>query len=87
MTTFLEKHGFKPEKVMFRNATRKFTTAKSVVSKSGVDMAKNKKRKSSLKHDVALQGNRDAKNKSRLIELNIMREKFDKFVASLQGYD
>ena len=86
MTTFSEKHGFMGGKIAFRNATRKFTTAKSVVSKTGViDMAKKKNLKSSLKHDVSLKSNRDSANKSRLIELNVMREKFDKFVASYKG--
>ncbi len=85
MQTFSERHGFLSDRVVFRNATRKFTTAKSVVSKSGVDMAKNKRQKSSIKHNVALKSNRDSLNKSRLIELNVMREKFDRFVANYKG--
>lgn len=85
MTTFLEKHGFMNDRVAYRNATRKFTTAKSVVSKSGIDMSKKKRQKSSIKHDAALNSNRDSVNKSRLIELNVMREKFDKFVANYKG--
>lgn len=86
MQTFMERHGFMSGRVMFRNATRKFTTAKSVVSKTGVvDMSKKKNYKSSLKHNVELKSNRDSVNKSRLIELNIMREKFDRFVANYKG--
>ena len=86
MQTFMERHGFMSGRVMFRNATRKFTTAKSVVSKTGVvDMSKKKNYKSSLKHNVELKSNRDSVNKSRLIELNVMREKFDKFVANYKG--
>lgn len=86
MSTFSERHGFMANRVAFRNATRKFTTAKSVVSKTGVvDMAKKKNYKSSLKHNVDLKSNRDSENRSRLIELNVMREKFDKFVASYKG--
>jgi len=85
MSTFSEKHGFMNNRIAYRNATRKFTTAKSVVSKSGIDMSNKKRKKSSIKHDVELKSNRDANNKSRLIELNIMREKFDKFVANYKG--
>lgn len=84
LNTFLERHGFVGEGVAYRDATKKFTTAKSVVSKAGIDISKAKNYKSKLKHNVSRK-NRDEENKARLIELNIMREKFDKFVKNYKG--
>lgn len=85
-TTFLEKYGFLNNQVAFRNGTPKFTTVKSVVSRSGVDMAKIKVRRSKLKSNKEIdEKSRNESNKSRLIELNVMREKFDKFVKFYKG--
>lgn len=85
METFLEKHGFFSSKIAYRNGTKKFTTVNSVVSKSGVDMSKTKRYKSELKNKNSTAENRDEKNKSRLMKLNVMREKFDRFVRDYKG--
>ena len=85
METFLEKHGFFGGKVAYRNGSKKFTTVNSVISKTGVDMSKTKNYKSKLKNKNTGAENRDEKNKSRLMQLNIMREKFDRFVRDYKG--
>ena len=83
--TFLEKYGFLNNQVAFRNGSKKWTTVKSVVSKAGLDMSKKKLLKSKLKHKNEIEETRDQKNKSRYIELSVMREKFDKFVKFYKG--
>lgn len=83
--TFLEKYGFLNNQVAFRNGSKKWTTVKSVVSKSGLDMSKKKLLKSKLKHKNEIEETREQKNKSRYIELSVMREKFDKFVKFYKG--
>ena len=85
MNTYLENHGFFNDKTAFRNGTKKFTVVNSVISKSGVDMSKAKHYKSKLKSKGLESESREDKNKSRLIALNIMREKFDKFVKNYRG--
>ena len=84
-TTFLEKYGFLNNQVAFRNGSKKWTTVKSVVSKSGLDMSKKKQLKSELKVKNEVEDTREKKNKARYIELNVMREKFDKFVKFYKG--
>ena len=44
--SYLEKYGFLNNQVAYRNGSKKWTTIKSVVSKSGIDMAKTKLLKS-----------------------------------------
>lgn len=84
--TYLEKYGFLNNQTPYRNGAKKFTTVKSVVSKSGVDMAKIKLRKTKLKSNKTIDEKSKAeKSKSRLIELNVMREKFDKFIKFYKG--
>lgn len=83
--TFLEKYGFLNNQVAFRNGSKKWTTVKSVVSKSGLDMSKKKQIKSELKVKNEVEDTREKKNKARYIELNVMREKFDKFVKFYKG--
>ncbi len=84
--TFLEKYGFLNNQASYRDGTAKFTTVKSVISKSGVDMAKVKIRKNRLKSNKTIdEKSRSEMAKSRLIELNIMREKFDNFVKFYKG--
>jgi len=85
METFLEKHGFFSSKFAYRNGSKKFTTVNSVISKTGVDMSKTKRYKSELKNKNTVAVNRDEKNKSRLMKLNVMREKFDRFVRDYKG--
>ena len=85
METYLEKHGFFSSKIAYRNGSKKFTTVNSVVSKTGVDMSKTKRYKSELKNKNSTAENRDEKNKSRLMKLNVMREKFDRFVRDYKG--
>ena len=65
--------------------SKKWTTIKSVVSKSGIDMAKTKLLKSELKSAGKTDETREQKNKSKYIELNVMREKFDNFVKFYKG--
>lgn len=85
-TTFLEKYGFVNSQARYRNGAKKFTTVKSVVSNRGVDMAKIKNNKSKLTSKKETEEKtREEQNKSRLIELNIMREKFDKFILAYRG--
>lgn len=84
--TFLEKYGFLNNQASYRDGTPKFTTLKSVISKSGVDMARVKFRKNRLKSNKTIDEKaRSEMAKSRLIELNIMREKFDNFVKFYKG--
>lgn len=84
--TYLEKYGFLNNQIAFRNATPKFTSVKSVVSKSGVDMASVKLRKNEIKSNKTInEKSRSDSSKARLIELNIMREKFDNFVKFYKG--
>ena len=83
--TFLEKYGFLNNQVAFRNGSKKWTTVKSVVSKSGLDMSKKKLLKSKLKVKNEIEETREQNNKSRYIELSVMREKFDKFVKFYKG--
>ena len=85
METFLERHGFLGRNVAYRNGSKKFTTVNSVISKTGIDMSKTKNYKSKLKNKNTGAENRDEKNKSRLMQLNIMREKFDRFVRDYKG--
>lgn len=85
METFLERHGFFSSKFAYRNGSKKFTTVNSVISKTGVDMSKTKRYKSELKNKNTVAVNRDEKNKSRLMKLNVMREKFDRFVRDYKG--
>lgn len=83
--TFLEKYGFLNNQTAYRNGSKKWTKVKSVVSKSGIDMSKKKQVKSQLKSKSTTEETRDQKNKSRYIELNLMREKFDNFVKFYKG--
>ena len=85
METFLERHGFFSNKMAYRNGSKKFTTVNSVVSKSGIDMSKTKRYKSELKNKNSVAENREEKSKSRLMKLNVMREKFDRFVRDYKG--
>lgn len=85
MKTYLEKYGFLNNQVPFRNGSKKWTTVKSVVSRSGVDMAKSKRKKSTLKSDVQKDESREEKNKALYIELSSLREKFDNFVKFYKG--
>ena len=85
MTTYLEKNGFMSNDIAYRNGSKKFTTVNSVISKTGVDMAKTKRYKSELKSKNTSEQNRDEKNKSKLMKLNVMRDKFDKFVRDYKG--
>lgn len=85
-STFLEKYGFLNNQAGFRSGTKKFTTVKSVVSKRGVDMAKFKNQKNKLTSKKETEEKtRSELSKSRLVELNVMREKFDKFVRAFRG--
>ena len=84
--TFLEKYGFMNNQVEFRDGSRKFTTAKSVVSSSGVDMSKIKKRrKSELKSVAETRKDRYEQAQHNIIELNVMRDKFDTFIKNFKG--
>ena len=83
--TYLEKYGFLNNQVAYRNGSKKWTTVNSVVSKAGVDMAKTKLIKSELKDNTTTDETREQKNKAKYIELNVMREKFDKFVKFYKG--
>lgn len=85
MTTFLEKYGFLNNQAAYRNGSRKFTTVKSVVSKSGIDMSKTKVQKSKLKSKTETEESREDINKAKLVELSVMRDKFDKFVKFYKG--
>ncbi len=83
--TYLEKYGFLNNQVAYRNGSKKWTTVKSVVSQSGVDMAKRKLRKSELKSKNVAEETREQRNKTKYIELSVMREKFDKFIKFFKG--
>ena len=85
MSTYLERHGFLNTNTAYRNGAKKFTTVNSVISKSGVDMSKSKRYKSELKNKNTSAQNRDEANKSKLMQLNVMRDKFDKFVRDYKG--
>lgn len=85
MDTYLEKYGFLNNQVPFRNGSKKWTTVKSVVSRSGVDMSKSKRRKSELKSKNEKNESREEKNKSMYVELSSLREKFDNFVKFYKG--
>lgn len=86
METYLEKYGFLNNQTSYRNGSKKFTTVKSVVSASGLQMDKMKLVKGSeLFSKTKTDESRDEKNKARLIELNVMREKFDNFVKFYKG--
>lgn len=85
MDTYLEKYGFLNNQVPFRNGSKKWTTVKSVVSKSGVDMSKTKRRKSELKSKNEKNESREEKSKALYVELSSLREKFDNFVKFYKG--
>ncbi len=83
--TYLEKYGILGNKTRFRNGSKKFTTVKSVVSKSGIDMSKTKNYKNKLSKKNNQTQNREEESKARLIELSSMRDKFDKFIRDYKG--
>lgn len=85
LTTFMEKYGFLSNQEAFRDGSKKFTTVKSVVSKSGIDMSKVKLQKSELKSKNTSSVSRRDEAKSRYIEINTMRDKFDSFIKFYKG--
>lgn len=89
METFLDKYFMPNTDVPFRNGIKKFTSVKSVVSNSGIDMSKNNinniRKKSKIMTNVTVEEDREEKNKSRMIELGVMRDKFEKFVRDYKG--
>lgn len=85
MSTYLEKYGFLNNQTSYRNGSKKFTTTKSVVSKSGLTHIMKRMKGNELYSKVTTDESRDEVNKARLIELNVMRDKFDDFVKFYKG--
>lgn len=83
--SLMEKYGFVNNQVPYKNGAKKWTTVKSVVSPSGVDMSKIKRKKSSVNAKVKASTTTEEVYKSRFIELSVMRDKFDKFVKDFKG--
>ena len=84
--TYLEKNGFLSNQVAYRDASKKFTKKNSVINRGAVDMARKKQRKSDLK-TVSQRDNKNryATSQHYLIELGLMREKFDTFCKNFKG--
>lgn len=83
--TFMEKYGFVNNQVPYKNGAKKWITVKSIISPSGIDMAKNKRRKTQVFNATKGSFHSEQENKARFIELSVTRDKFEKFVRNFKG--